>query len=98
MSGDIEQALLVVHAGRRALQMARTMRDNSMDRLGLHDDIVDALARQLQEAEQRAVTLIGDGVALGEGRVTISIDDRRHIARPRFLYHRNGSATEGRAA
>jgi hypothetical protein len=41
-ANTIEDALLVVHAGKRALQMARTMRDHSLDRLGLHDDIVEA--------------------------------------------------------
>lgn len=86
---DIEQALLAVHAGKRALQMARTMRDGSIDRLGLADDIVTALALQLREAEARAAKLIGDGAPLGNGRVTISVDDRRHIPRPRILYHRS---------
>lgn len=62
MTPDIQEAMRQLHAARRALWLARQMQVAAHDQMALVDDTIGALAKQVREAEQRAVKLIGHGI------------------------------------
>ena len=94
MNEQLQEALRLVHAGRRALALARAMQARR-DVLAAHDphfdDVVNALVLECMNAEARCAALIGhDGVIDASGNtITVVRDDRRARPRWRFLFLRN---------
>jgi hypothetical protein len=97
MNEQLQEALRLVHAGRRALWLARQMQERR-DLLAAHDphfdDIIGALVLECMNAEARCAALIGhDGVTDASGNtITVARDDRRARPRWRFLFLRNANA------
>jgi hypothetical protein len=97
MNEQLQEALRLVHAGRRALWLARAMQGRR-DLLAAHDphfdDVVHALILECMNAEARCAALIGhDGVTDASGNtITVVRDDRRARPRWRFLFLRNVNA------
>jgi hypothetical protein len=96
MNEQLQEALRLVHAGRRALWLARTMQEKR-DLLAAHDphfdDVVHALIIECTNAEAKCAALIGNGVTDANGNaITVVRDDRRARPRWRFLFLRNANA------
>jgi diadenosine tetraphosphate (Ap4A) HIT family hydrolase len=112
-SEHVRDALCRVHAGTRALKIARDVQDTH-HRLALDfadagfliDDVTEALVQQLQEAEADLAALI----AAAGGSITDPVhghvlamraNDRREDARPLFVLtrlHHLGAASPSRYA
>jgi hypothetical protein len=97
MNEQLQEALRLVHAGRRALALARQMqarRDVLAAYDPMFDDVIGALILECMNAEARCAALIGhDGVIDENGNcVTVVRDDRRARPRWRFLFLRNLNA------
>jgi hypothetical protein len=99
-SEQVRDALLRVHAGTRALKIARDVQDTH-HRLAVHfseagfliDDVAEALVCQLQEAEADLAALIAaQGGSITDpvnGHVlTMRGNDRREDRRPQFVLSR----------
>jgi hypothetical protein len=99
-SEHVRDALLRVHAGTRALKIARDVQDTH-HRLAVHfseagfliDDVAEALVRQLQEAEADLAALIAaEGGSITDpvnGHVlAMRANDRRDDRRPQFVLTR----------
>jgi hypothetical protein len=99
-SEQVRDALLRVHAGARALKIARDVQD-TQHRLAvdfqvaglLIDDVTEALVQRLQEAEAELTALIaaqgGSIVDPVNGHVlTMRANDRRDDPRPQFVLTR----------
>jgi hypothetical protein len=97
MNEQLQEALRLVHSGRRALALARQMQARR-DVLAAHDphfdDVVHALILECMNAEARCAALIGsNGVLDDNGNcITVVRDDRRARPRWRFLFLRNLNA------
>jgi len=96
----VRDALLRVHAGARALKIARDVQDTH-HRLAVHfseagfliDDVAEALVRQLQEAEADLAALIAEqGGSITDpvnGHVlSVRVNERRNDPRPQFVLTR----------
>lgn len=92
---QLTDALLAVHAARRTLHIARERAQRAeLMGAGIIDDLVQALAVQVANAERYATQLVGPGFRLDNGAsISVVRDDRRAMPRPRYLY-----APAGRSA
>ena len=82
----IQEALRRVQSARRTLALAREVQGRAFD-VSLVSDVVASLTQQLTDAEFDAAKLIGArGAPLGEGYVSVAVNDRRANVRPSFRY------------